>query len=308
MGSDAFSLPVLEALVREGQALPQPIDVVGVVTRPDRPAGRGRRISESPPKLLAGQMGIPVLEPERVRREAELTAVLALNPDVIVVASFGQILPRRLLEAPQHSSLNVHPSLLPRYRGPSPIIAPILAGDATTGTTLMLMSPAMDAGPILGQRSTPIGPNETAGELTSRLARLSAKLLLDLLPGWLQGRVEPVPQDDGRATYAPFVRKEDGEIQWDRPAKELARMIRAYNPWPSAYSEWDDRRVRLLRGSATEGRAPPGLVLGLNAGALEIGTGGGLLRVTELQLAGGRPVSADELVRGHPGIAGAHLG
>jgi methionyl-tRNA formyltransferase len=308
MGSDEFSLPVLRALVREGKTRPAPVDVVGVVTRPDRPAGRGRRLSQSPPKSFAVERGISVLQPERVRREAALDAVLALGPDLIVVASFGQILPPRLLDSPRYSCLNMHPSLLPLYRGPSPIATPILDGAETTGTTLMLMVPAMDAGPILGQRATPIERDETAGELSARLAALSAGLLLDLLPAWIEGRLERSPQDEARATYTRLVRKEDGEIHWNRPAEELARMVRAYNPWPAAYTDWQGRRVRVLRATAVEGNSSPGVVARSREGALEIGTGRGLLRVTEMQLAGSRPLPAGDVIRGHPGLFGARLG
>jgi methionyl-tRNA formyltransferase len=310
MGSDEFSLPVLSALAEAGPGpeLATSVEVVGVVTRPDRPAGRGRRLSASPPKAFADRENIPVLQPERVRRAEEVDRILALRPDLIVVASFGQILPARLLDEPSFGSLNLHPSLLPRYRGPSPIVAPILAGDGLTGTTLMLMATEMDAGPILRQVATPIGDKETAGELTTRLAELSARLLLEALPDWVEGRIEPVPQEDEAATYTRILRKEDGEIEWDRSAQEIARMVRAFNPWPSAYTGWEGRRIRMLRASAADGEGNPGAVARLSGDALEVGTGSGVLRVTELQLAGGRPISAGVLARGHPGIVGARLG
>lgn len=308
MGSDDFAVPVLRALLGDGAALSVPVEVVGVVTQPDRPAGRGRKLTESPTKALTSRCGIPVLQPERLRRREETDAVLALHPELIVVASFGQFLPAALLNEPRFAALNLHPSLLPLYRGPSPIASPILEGDDVTGTTLILMTPPMDAGPIVDQISTPIGAEETAGGLASRLADMSARLLLERLPQWVEGRIEPIPQDDSRATYTKIVRKDDGEIIWSQSANRLVRTVRAYTPWPGTYTGWDGRRLRVHRARALSGTGDPGVVVGLQDGALIIGTGDGLLGVTELQIAGGRAMRSDELVRGYPGIVGSRLG
>jgi methionyl-tRNA formyltransferase len=265
-------------------------------------------MAESPVKSLGARWGVPVLQPERLRRAEELERVLALQPDLIVVASYGQILPSHLLEEPKFGALNLHPSLLPRYRGPSPIAGPILEGDDITGTTLMLMTSAMDAGPILAQRSTAIWPEETAGELGLRLAGMSADLLLDLLPDWVNEKIDPAPQDEDRATYTSLVHKEDGHIRWDLPALRIARLVRAYNPWPGAYTEWRGRRLRVHKARPVEGVAEPGRVVAGADGALEVGTGEGLLAVTEVQLAGSRVMTAEELVWGHASIVGSRLG
>jgi methionyl-tRNA formyltransferase len=306
MGSEDFSLPILHALAADSpDALSR---VVGVVTQPDRPAGRGRKLASNPVKAFACTRGIPVLQPERLREEASVAAVLGLQPDLVVVASYGQIIPRALLDAPRHGSLNLHPSLLPRYRGASPITGPILAGDRETGTTLMLMRPRMDAGPIIAQEVAPIGADETAGELEARLALLSADLLMSRLEPWLRGEIQPAEQDEQRATYTTRLEKVEGAIDWDQPADTIARRVRAFNPWPTAYTFWDGRMLRILRAHALPGEAPPGSVNVGESGPMTVGTGGGLLSVDELQLAGGRPVAPDEFLRGHRSFATATLG
>lgn len=300
MGSDEFSLPSLEALVTRGHHLPDAIETVGVVTQPDRPAGRGRKLKPNPVKLAALGHDVPVLQPQRLRAPDALESVLALQPDVIVVASFGQLLPDSILEAPRFKSLNLHPSLLPRWRGPSPVQGTILAGDEQTGTTLMLMSSKMDGGPILDQDTTTVGPDETAGELTARLAEMSANLLMRDLPSWFEGRLVPRTQDDARATYTSRISREDGVIDWRLPAWELARRVRAFNPWPVASTIWEGRILRLLRARSGMGQGEPGRVEGLKDGSLAVGTGQGILLVDQLQLAGGKPLTASEFVRGHP--------
>jgi methionyl-tRNA formyltransferase len=308
MGSDAFSVPILEALLERGPQLHPSIQTVGVVTQPDRGAGRGRRLQSSPVKLLAVRHGLPMLQPDGLRDPESLEPILRLDPGVIVVASFGQILPRALLDVPAHRSINVHPSLLPLLRGPSPVTGAILEGEAETGVSLMVMTAKMDAGPVLSQERTPIGPDETAGALLGRLAVMGAGLLLRDLPAWLDGRLQPSPQDDARATYTQLINKADGLIDWTAPAEMLARRVRAFNPWPVAYTFWGARTLRILRARPGQGSGEPGQALGLRDGALEIGTGGGTLLADELQLAGGRPLAASELVRGHADLLRARFG
>lgn len=308
MGSDTFSLPVLQALIEQGHSSDAAARLVGVVTQPDRPAGRGRRIAGNVVKAAAIAADLPVLQPHRLREVHALQQLTQWAPELIVVASFGQILPRSVLQMPRHGSLNLHPSLLPRYRGSSPIVAPLLAGDRVTGTTLMLMSAQMDAGPILAQESTPIANGETAGELESRLAQMSADLLLRELPGWLDGKISPVSQDESLATYTQRVEKSDGQIDWTLPAEVLALRVRAFNPWPAAHTSWRGGLLRVLRAGAIPGSGEPGLVLRLQDGRLLIGTGVGILAARELQLAGGRPLDADTFVRGHSDIVGNRLG
>jgi methionyl-tRNA formyltransferase len=307
MGSDDFSLPILRLLLTGRAEHHLPVQVVGVVTQPDRPAGRGRRVIEGPIKTLARDFDVAVLQPARVRDRQAQQDILSLSPDLIVVASFGQILPTSLLEYPRHGSLNLHPSLLPRYRGPSPIVSPILQGDAVTGTTLMLMSEKMDAGPILAQTQTAIGPCESGGELRARLADASAALLAAQLPLWIAGDITPVPQDETQATYTRRVDKVDGHIVWKRPAIEIARQTRAYDPWPAATALWRSETVRLFRGRAIPGSAAPGTVIGLVHGELHIGTGEGVLTVAELQLQGGKRLPAQTVVQGHRELVSAQL-
>ncbi len=250
MGSDEFGMPSLRALLRASDGPGDlPIRLVGVVTAPDRPKGRGRRIESTPEKQLASQAGIPVVQPRKLRDPESVDEVLGLEPDLVIVASYGQILPGRLLEAPRHGSLNLHPSLLPLYRGASPVAGAILGGETRTGTSLMLMSERMDAGPLLAQTSAEIGPRETAGELGTRLAILSADLLMASLGPWIQGGITPVPQDHDRATYTRLLRKSDGTIDWTLSAAEISRITRAYNPWPMAHTTWHGRQLRILRAS-----------------------------------------------------------
>jgi methionyl-tRNA formyltransferase len=306
MGSENFSLPILHSLsLDEADTRTR---VVGVVTQPDRPAGRGRKLSQNPVKAYAVGQDIPVLQPERLRDEGSIAAVLDLNPALIVVASYGQIVPRVLLDAPQHGSLNLHPSLLPRYRGASPVAGPILAGDRETGTTLMLMRPKMDAGPILAQETAPIGPQETAGELELRLAQLSARPLASKLKAWIQGEIRPVEQNENEATYTARLEKAEGVIDWEQPATLLVRRVRAFNPWPTAYTFWQGRMLKILRAHVSPGAATPGQVTTHTGEPLTIGTGQDLLAVDELQIAGGRPLPPEEVLRGHPSLACAVLG
>ena len=307
MGSDAFSLPVLQGLVENGSTLRRPVEVPVVVTQPDRPAGRGRSLRDNTVKRYAVNAGIEVLQPERVRDPAAVDTLLQHKADLIVVASFGQILPRRLIEVPRLRALNLHPSLLPRHRGPTPINSAILDGDEFTGTTLMLMSSKMDAGPILAQNVTEIGRRETAGELTERLAQMSAGLLLRRLPDWADGNIVPRPQDEGDATYTRLLRKDDARLDWTLTAETLSRQVRAFNPWPMAFTFWDGRPMRILSALPAAGHAAPGNVLGMMADGLAVGTGAGLLLVEIVQLAGGRPMPAGAMLAGHPSLVHATL-
>lgn len=307
MGSDTFSLPILAALLERGPLLETPVAVVGMVTQPDRPAGRGRRAVANPVKDRAVAAGVPVLQPARLREPEAVDALASLAPDVIVVASFGQILARAVLDLPPFGALNLHPSLLPRYRGPSPVIAPILAGDVVTGATLMLMAPKMDAGPILGQVETAIGPEETGGELRDRLAVISADLLTRDLPWWLRGEIEPVPQNEAEATYTRLVDRADARLDWSLPAGDLVRRVRAFNPHPGPFTEWNGEPLRIQTAVVLEGAAPPGEVIGEIGGGIAVGTGHDLLVIETLQLPGGRPMRARDAVRGHPALLTAHF-
>ncbi|HCG03355.1 MAG TPA: methionyl-tRNA formyltransferase [Chloroflexi bacterium] len=308
MGSDSFSLPVLEKLVDQGQNLRTAVEVVAVVTQPDRPAGRGRKQRQSPVKIFAQERKLDVLQPRRIREEAAFHEFKAFRPELVVVASYGQILPDALLSVPQCGCLNLHPSLLPKYRGPSPIVGPILDGEVETGTTLMLMSSHMDAGPIISQRSSLIEAEETAGELEARLSRLSADLLLKMLPEWIDARIKPREQDDSAATYTSRIKKEDGRLNWTESSEHLSRQIRAFNPWPAAFTSWNGKHVRILRARPFSGDGEPGKIVGFRDGVLLAGTGSGLLGIVELQLPGGTAMPAATMVRGRPELSAAQLG
>ncbi len=310
MGTPDFAVPSLAALAGQATA---GLWLVGVVTRPDKPAGRGRQVAHSPVKQFAVERGIPVFQPGPLRRPEALESLRELAPDLIVVAAFGQILPPDVLALPGHGCLNVHASLLPRWRGASPINAAILAGDAGTGVTIMLMDAGLDTGPILAQRATPIGAEETAGELSDRLAQLGAALLVETIPHWLAGEVAPQPQDEARATVTRLLRKEDGRLDWARPAGEIARQVRAFTPWPGAFTTWNGRTLKVLRAHAIA--APDNLLPGTcfapsdpAAGTLACVCGQGALALEVIQLEGKRALPVDEVLRGYPALATATLG
>src|SRR5579883_1685780 len=235
MGTPNFAVPSLRALA-EHTALGQPcsagLDIVGVVTRPDKTAGRGRQMVYSPVKEYALQQGLAVYQPGSLRKPEAQALLTSLHPDVISVAAFGQILPPEVLRLPPHGCLNVHASLLPRHRGASPISAAILAGDEETGVTIMQMDPGLDTGPMLRARALPIERSDTTGTLTEKLSQVGAELLIEVLPAWIAGTLQATPQDDAAATYAPMLEKEAGRIDWRKPAEQLWREVRAYNPWP----------------------------------------------------------------------------
>lgn len=303
MGSPAFAVPVLEALART-------YPVVGVVTQPDRPAGRGSRLRPPAVKVAAERLGLPVFQPEKVSASAALAHLRAWAPDIIIVAAFGQILPPDLLALPPYGCLNVHASLLPRWRGAAPIAAAILAGDTVTGVTLMQMDEGVDTGPILAQREEPIYPDDTTASLTERLARVGAELLIDALPRYLRGEIHPVPQPEEGVTYCRPLEKADGHLDWKRPATELERQVRAMTPWPGAFTFWEGQQVKVLRAEVQPdwtGDEPPGTVIPLRSGAGVV-TGQGVLRLLEVQMAGKNPLPIDAFLRGRRNFIGAVLG
>lgn len=303
MGTPDFAVPTLVAL-HERHA------VSLVVTQPDRPAGRGRAVREAPVKVAARNLRLPVYQPETLRTAEAVARLRAANPEAIVVAAYGEILRREVLSLPPRGCLNVHASLLPRHRGASPVAAAILAGDQVTGVTIMLMDEGMDTGPILAQAEEPIGPADTTGTLTQRLSGLGARLLVQVLPEWLAGRVEPRPQDSSQATYAPRIRKQDGLIDWGAAAAAIERQVRALDPWPGAYTFWQRRRLRIVGARAIPGWCgpeQPGTVLQA-CGGVVVATGEGALLLEELQIEGKRCVDCAAFLCGQRGFVGAVLG
>lgn len=305
MGTPAFAVPPLERLIED-----EATDVVAVLTQPDRPAGRGREPTPSPVKQVAKAHDIAVLQPKRLRNNPGMIETLRdLAPGVIVVAAYGLILPASVLEIPADGCINVHASLLPKYRGAAPVAAAILNGDEKAGVTIMLMDEEMDHGPILAQRSTPIQPDDTRESLTERLAELGADLLVEVLPQWVAGEIEPQPQDHAAATYAGMLKKEDGEIDWTRPADRIARMTRAYDPWPGAYTYLDGQLFKVLQAEPVDvdvTNARPGEVIETDQG-LAVTAGENAVLLKEVQLAGKRAMDIDAFARGQRDFVGSVL-
>jgi methionyl-tRNA formyltransferase len=313
-GSPEFALPSLDALV-EG-----PHHVVGVVTQPDRPAGRGHAPAPPPVKLAALQYGLPIFQPERVSEPEPVERLRSLDPDVFIVAAYGQILRQRLLDVPELGCLNVHASLLPRHRGASPIAAAILAGDEVTGITIMEMERGLDTGPMVARVEEPISPFDTTGTLEPRLARAGASLLAETLEAWASGDIQAERQDDSLATYALQIKREDALLDWTEAAAGLWRRVRAYNPWPVAYTLWRGEQLRVLEAWPIESRTDdvPGTVLPVTSLPSEAGaereqtfavqTGDGALAVRRLQRQGKRPMSGLEFLRGQRDFVGSQLG
>ncbi|HNT78971.1 MAG TPA: methionyl-tRNA formyltransferase [Anaerolineae bacterium] len=304
MGTPEFALPTLERLAA---AYP----VVGVVTQPDSRAGRGRRVAMSPVKELALAEGIPVFQPERLRKNLEaVERIRAWTPDVIVVAAYGQLLPPSVLEIAPFGVINVHASLLPRWRGATPIQGAVLAGDAVTGVTIMKMNAGLDTGPVLAMREVAIGPEESAGELEMRLAQIGAALLLDVLPAYLAGDLTPQPQPESGVTITHRLLVEAAAIQWAQPAQTLHNHIRAFAPNPGAYTDWDGTRFKVLKAQVLDGVTPagkPGTVF-LYQKTPAVITSEGALVLLQVQMAGKRPMSGAEFVHGRKDLVGAILG
>lgn len=303
MGTPAFAVPVLQALAGTHQ-------VVGVVTQPDHPAGRGRELQPPPVKQVALEYGLPFIQPHSLRTPEALAQLAAWQPEVIVVAAFGQVLRQEVLDLPPHGCLNVHASLLPRWRGAAPIPAAILAGDALTGVTIMKMDAGLDTGPIIARREEPIRPDDTQTALGERLAQLGARLLVETLPLYLEGTLLPQPQPEEGVTYARQLRKEDGLLDWSRPAVELDRWIRAFHPWPGTFTFWHGQMLKVLRATPLLdwcGDAPSGTVFAL-ADGVAVATGAGALRLEQVQLAGKRPMDISLFLHGQRDLIGSRLG
>jgi methionyl-tRNA formyltransferase len=291
MGSPDFAVPTLEALAGR-------YPVVGVVTQPDRPAGRGGYLRPPAIKQVALRLGLPVIQPEKLRLPEAMEQLQAWTPDLIVVAAFGQILRPEVLELPGFGCINIHGSLLPRWRGAAPIQAALLAGDSNTGITIMKMDPGVDTGDVLSRRSMPIDSDDDAGMLFAKLAPLGAELLLETLPRYLSGELKPQPQPTQGITYAPMLKKEDGRLDFSQPAIPLERRIRAMSPWPGASFELNGMLVKVLRGRPSNGKSP-GIGKRFSVeGFPAIGTGDGIIILEEVQPAGRKAMSGRAFLAG----------
>lgn len=320
MGTPDFAVPALAALIASPPPTPPlkgggtkgEYEVVAVVTQPDRPSGRGKQVTASPVKQVAQQAGLKVLQPETLKIEAAVAELAALQPDVIVVAAFGQILRKNVLTLPPHGCINIHASLLPRWRGAAPVAAAIRAGDTETGVTLMLMDEGLDTGPMLARRTVPITPGHTGGVLTAELAQVGATLLLETLPAWLAGQITPQPQDNHLATLAPRLKKEQGAIDWSQPAVEIERQVRAFDPWPGTFTAGPRGPFKVLMVEvAPEIPLPAQRESGTvfkHRGGVYITTGQGAIRLVRVQPAGKKEMTAEAMLNGQPELWGARLG
>jgi len=295
-GTPDFAVPSLQAL------LGADCDLVAVYTQPDRPAGRGRRLVQSPVKQAATAAGIPVEQPGSLKGPEAQRRLRELDPDLMVVAAYGLLLPQAVLDIPRLGCVNVHASILPRWRGAAPIQRAILAGDARTGISIMRMEAGLDTGPVYLTREIPIAEGETGGSLHDRLAALGAAALLEALPGILDGGLIPRPQDDTSATYARKLSKDEARIDWTRPAAEIARQVSAFDPWPVAQTTQAGTVLRIwsARPLAGEHAAAPGQVVAAGKDGIDVSTGDGLLRITRLQAPGKRALPARDFLNAHP--------
>ncbi len=290
MGSPDFALPTLRALAEH-------YDVVGVVTQPDRASGRGRELKPPPVKLLAQELDIPITQPEKLRQPEALEQLRAWAPDLIVVAAFGQILRKDVLDLPPHGCINVHASLLPRWRGAAPINAAILAGDDETGVTIMQMDVGLDTGPMLAKRSIRLTRDDTAGSVFEKLSTLGADLLIETLPDYLSGKLIPQPQPEEGATHAPMLKKEDGRLDFTSDVHELERRVRAFNPWPGAFMDFDGTLLKVHRAHVAEENVKTGNRL-IVQDQPAVGARGGILVLDEIQPAGKKSMSGKAFLSG----------
>jgi methionyl-tRNA formyltransferase len=318
MGSPAFAVPSLEGLLGAGH------EIALVLAQPDRPAGRGRQPAAPPVAAFARERGLPLFQPPSLKLPEAFGRVHAAAPDVIVVAAYGLILRKEVLDLPPLGCLNVHASLLPRHRGASPISAAILAGDTETGICLMQMEVGLDTGPVLASVSTPIAPTDDTPTLTDRLAQMGKNLLVETLRRWADGEISPTPQDDSLATYAPKISREDARLDWTLRAVDLERRVRAYRGWPDAFTTWQGKQLKVLAARPDPSPLPPplrreGVGRGVQSGCVvlvsdngtqrpAVITGDGILLLNTVALEGKRPSDGADFVRGYRAFVGADLG
>ncbi len=311
-GTSGFAIPTLQALITRGY------DIASVVTNPDKPAGRNRALTLPPVKKIAMQHGLTVLQPSSLKIENRKFKLY--DADLFIVAAYGKLIPREILDMPRFGALNIHPALLPRWRGPSPIQFTILNGDAQTGVTIIKMDERMDHGPLLAQREVGISKLQitnykpTYEELHDRLAGLGAELLIETLPKWINGEITPAPQDESKATYSKLLTKADGRIDWSKPAEEIERMVRAFSPWPGTWTTWPQNekslRIRITEADWTDdarARGVPGLVWQDAARPLCVMSGRGSIIIKSLGIEGKRLLDAPSFIRGYPQLIGAVL-
>ena len=308
MGTPEFAIPPLNYLFLNQY------QVVAVYTQPDKPAGRGRSLVSPPMKRAASARKLPVVQPVSLKSAEAVAQLAEFHPDVIVVAAFGQILPQSVLDIPSYGCINIHPSLLPRFRGASPVAAAILAGEEFTGVSIMLMDRGLDTGPILARAQIPISAQDTTGSLTAKLSLIAAQLLQEVLPRWSRGELTPQPQSEAEATHSASISKEEGEIDWSLPAVGIWRRVRALQPWPGCYARWERRQLKIIEavplpaiGAFEVGQVVASTSATESKAAFGVSTGEGILGVLKVQLEGKRAMSAAEFLRGQRQFIGAIL-
>ncbi|SMP11333.1 methionyl-tRNA formyltransferase [Desulfurobacterium pacificum] len=296
MGTPDFAVPSLKALIDKG------FNVSLVVTQPDKPAGRGKKLTPPPVKVVAEKNGIPVVQPEKIKNNEEFKKLLEdISPDLIVVVAYGKILPSWLLNLPRYGCINLHASLLPEYRGASPIQSALLDGKEKTGVTVMKISEELDAGDILSQRVVPIEKNDNAETLHDKLAKVGAELLVETIPLYIKGEIKPTAQEHSKATYCTRITKEMGKIDWNEPAEKIFNKVRAFTPWPSAYTTFNGKRLKIIQAEPVDCSfsASPGTVVKADK-ELIVSTGKGCLKILRLKPEGRKEISAEEFLRGYP--------
>ena len=304
MGTPEFATPILSIIASDRH------EIVAIYTQPDKPQGRGKQLTYPPVKTTAQTHGLPIFQPLTLKHEAE--RISDMQPEVIIVAAFAKLLPKSILNIPKLGCLNVHPSLLPRHRGSSPVAAAILAGDEITGVTIMLLDEGMDTGPILSQKQVPVLPQDTTGSLTSKLAELGADLLLDTLHKWSTGEITPHPQDNEIATYAGVIDKNEGEISWRLPAIVLSRRVRAFQPWPGCYTRWQGKLLKIIEANHLNHaqQAEVGQVITINQEhktGIGVQTSEGILQLLSIQPEGKNAMTVDAFQRGQREFIGSLL-
>jgi len=305
MGTPQVAVPILESLIRG------PCHVLAVYTQPDKLVGRSQRLAPPPVKELAIKHKITVIQPKTLKSAEAVRELASFKPDLIVVAAFGHILPPEVLSLPKFGCLNVHPSLLPRHRGPSPVANALLQGELVTGVTIMLMNENLDSGPILTQERVDISPLDTTGSLTAKLAHMGTELLMQTLPEWLAGELEPRPQDESQATYSRLMTSQDGEIDWHLLAIELWQRVRAFNPWPSCYTWWQGKRLKIHQATVLNepSKGDIGEVVVLRESPkVGVVAGKDILGLCQVQLEGKREMPVADFVRGQRNFIGSILG
>ena len=302
MGTPEFAVPSLRALIESGE------DIVAVVTQPDKPKGRGLEIVLPPTKVLAEKHGIPVLQPAKIKTEEFFNELKKFSADLICVTAYGKILPKNILDLPPHGCINVHASLLPKYRGAAPINWAIIRGEKVTGITTMKMDEGMDTGDMLLKEEVPIDDEDTGDTLSEKLSEIGARLLIETIRLLKEGKLNPIPQDHSQATYAPMLKKEDGKIDWQKSAEEIRNLIRGALPWPGSYTNLEGKLLKIYKVRLAGGEGKPGEVIKSESGILRVATGKGALDILKLQIEGGKKLETQVFLRGRRIEEGMVLG